>query len=63
MKRIGIISDTHGYWDDKYEYYISLTYEDGNNKYSHIELRNIMEYLDFGNAKQLRQARNKRLKK
>lgn len=49
--------------DDKYEYYISLTYEDGNNKYSHIELRNIMEYLDFGNAKQLRQARNKRLKK
>ena len=40
-----------------------LTYEDGKNKYSHIELRNIMEYLDFGNAKQLRQARNKRLKK
>ena len=49
--------------DDKYEYYIFLTYEDGKNKYSHIELRNIMEYLDFGNAKQLRQARNKRLKK
>ena len=49
--------------DDKYEYYMFLTYEDGNNKYSHIELRNIMEYLDFGNAKQLRQARNKRLKK
>lgn len=49
--------------DDKYEYYISLAYEDGNNKYNHIELRNIMEYLDFGNAKQLRQARNKRLKK
>lgn len=49
--------------DDKYEYYISLTYEDGNNKYNHIELRNIMEYLDFGNAKQLRQARNKRLEK
>ena len=49
--------------DDKYEYYISLAYEDGNNKYSHIELRNIMEYLDFGNAKQLRHASNKRLKK
>ena len=49
--------------DDKYEYYISLTYEDGNNKYSHIELRNIMEYLDFGNAKQLRHASNKRVKK
>ena len=49
--------------DDKYEYYIFLTYEDGKNKYSHIELRNIMEYLDFGNAKQIRQARNKRLKK
>ena len=49
--------------DGKYEYYISLTYEDGKNKYNHIELRNIMEYLDFGNAKQLRQARNKRLKK
>lgn len=49
--------------DDKYEYYISLTYEDGNNKYNHIELRNIMEYLDFGNAKQLRHASNKRVKK
>ena len=49
--------------DDKYEYYMFLTYEDGNNKYNHIELRNIMEYLDFGNAKQLRQARNKRLEK
>ena len=49
--------------DDKYEYYMCLTYEDGKNKYSHIELRNIMEYLDFGNAKQLRQARNKRLEK
>lgn len=22
MKRIGIISDTHGYWDDKYETYL-----------------------------------------
>lgn len=21
MKRIGIISDTHGFWDPKYEYY------------------------------------------
>ena len=49
--------------DGKYEYYISLAYEDGKTKYNHIELRNIMEYLDFGNAKQLRQARNKRLKK
>ena len=49
--------------DDKYEYYMFLTYEDGKNKYSHIELRNIMEYLDFGNAKQLIQDRNKRLKK
>ena len=49
--------------DDKYEYYISLTYEDGNNKYSHIEQRNIMEYLDFGNAKQVRHASNKRVKK
>ena len=49
--------------DGKYEYYISLTYEDGKNKYNHIELRNIMEYLDFGNAKQLRHARNKRVKK
>ena len=49
--------------DDKYEYYISLTYEDGKNKYNHIELRNIMEYLDFGNAKQLRHASNKRVKK
>ena len=49
--------------DDKYEYYIFLTYEDGKNKYSHIELRNIMEYLDFGNVKQLRHASNKRVKK
>lgn len=49
--------------DGKYEYYISLAYEDGNNKYNHIELRNIMEYLDFGNAKQLRHASNKRVKK
>jgi len=49
--------------DDMYEYYMFLTYEDGKNKYSHIELRNIMEYLDFGNAKQLRQVRNKRLEK
>ncbi len=49
--------------DDKYEYYIFLTYEDGKNKYNHIELRNIMEYLDFGNAKQLRHASNKRVKK
>ena len=49
--------------DDQYEYDMYLTYEDGKVKYNHIELRNIMEYLDFGNAKQLRQARNKRLKK
>lgn len=49
--------------DGKYEYYISLTYEDGKNTYNHIELRNIMEYLDFGNAKQLRHTSNKRLKK
>ena len=49
--------------DDKYEYYMFLTYEDGKNKYSHIELRNIMEYLDFGNAKQIRHASNKRVKK
>lgn len=49
--------------DDKYEYYIFLTYEDGKNKYNYIELRNIMEYLDFGNAKQLRHASNKRVKK
>ena len=49
--------------DGKYEYYISLAYEDGKTKYNHIELRNIMEYLDFGNAKQLRHASNKRVKK
>ena len=22
MKRIGIISDTHGYWDERYEQYL-----------------------------------------
>ena len=49
--------------DDKYEYYIFLTYEDGKNKYSHIELRNIMEYLDFKNAKELRRKAEIKTKK
>ena len=31
--------------DGKYEYYISLAYEDGKTKYNHIELRNIMAVL------------------
>ena len=49
--------------DDKYEYYMFLTYEDGKNKYSHIELRNIMEYLDFKNAKELRRKAEIKTKK
>ena len=47
--------------DDQYEYNIYLTYEDGKANYNHIELRNIMEYLDFGNAKRLRDTMHQNL--
>ena len=29
MKRIGIISDTHGYWDERYEQYLGECDESG----------------------------------
>lgn len=47
--------------DDQYEYNIYLTYEDGKANYNHIELRNIMEYLDFGNSKMLRDTMHQNL--
>ena len=47
--------------DDQYEYNIYLTYEDGKANYNHIELRDIMEYLDFGNAKRLRDTMHQNL--
>ncbi len=47
--------------DDQYEYNIYLTYEDGKANYNHIELRDIMEYLDFGNAKMLRDTMHQNL--
>ena len=31
-----------------------LKYKDEKAKYNHMELRNMMEYLDFKNAKELR---------
>ena len=49
--------------DDQYEYDMYLTYEDGKAKYNHIELRNIMEYLDFKNAKELRRKAEIKIKK
>lgn len=49
--------------DDQYEYDMYLTYEDGKAKYNHIELRNIMEYLDFKNAKELRRKAEIKTKK
>ena len=40
--------------DNQYEYNMYLTYEDGQSHYNHIELRDMIEYLDFGNAMILR---------
>lgn len=40
--------------DGEYDYFMLLTYKDGKAKYNHLELRNMMEYLDFKNAKELR---------
>ena len=49
--------------DDKNEYFIILSYVDGKVKYNHLKLRNMMEYLDFKNANQLRSKIEKKLKK
>ena len=49
--------------DDEYSYVMVLTYKDDKAKYKHIELRNMMEYLDFKNANELRSKIEKKLKK
>ena len=49
--------------DDEYEYFIILDYTDKKVKYNHLELRNMMEYLDFKNAKELRSKIEKKIKK
>ena len=33
--------------DDEYDYFMVLSYNDEKAKYNHMELRNMMEYLDF----------------
>ena len=40
--------------DNQYEYFMILDYTDKKVKYNHMELRNMMEYLDFKNANELR---------
>ena len=49
--------------DDEYSYVMVLSYKDGKTKYNHLKLRNMMEYLDFKNANQLRSKIEKKLKK
>lgn len=49
--------------DDEYDYFMVLSYNDEKAKYNHMELRNMMEYLDFKNANQLRSKIEKKLKK
>lgn len=49
--------------DDEHDYFMLLTYKDGNTKYNHLELRNMMEYLDFKNAKELRSKTEIKIKK
>ena len=49
--------------DNEYSYVMVLSYKDDKAKYKHIELRNMMEYLDFKNANQLRSKIEKKLKK
>ena len=40
--------------DDEYDYFMLLNYKDEKARYNHMELRNMMEYLDFKDAKELR---------
>ena len=40
--------------DDKNVYIMSLVYIDGATPYSHIQLRNTVEYSDFANVETLR---------
>ena len=49
--------------DDEYSYVMVLSYKDGKTKYNHLKLRNMMEYLDFKNAKDLRSKIEKKTKK
>ena len=49
--------------DDEYDYFMLLNYKDEKAKYNHMELRNMMEYLDFKNAKELRSKIEKKIKK
>ena len=49
--------------DDEYSYVMVLTYKDDKAKYNHLELRNMMEYLDFKNANDLRSKIEKKTKK
>lgn len=49
--------------DDEYSYVMVLSYKDDKTKYNHLKLRNMMEYLDFKNANQLRSKIEKKLKK
>ena len=49
--------------DDEYSYVMVLSYKDSKAKYNHLALRNMMEYLDFKNANQLRSKIEKKLKK
>ena len=46
--------------DDQYEYFMILDYTDKKVKYNQLELRNMMEYLDFKNANELRNKIEKR---
>ena len=48
--------------DDQYEYFMILDYTDKKAKYNHMELRNMMEYLDFKNANELRNKIEKKKK-
>ena len=49
--------------DDEYDYFMLLSYNDEKAKYNHMELRNMMEYLDFKNAKELRSKTETKKKK
>ena len=49
--------------DDEYSYVMVLSYKDGKTKYNHLKLRNMMEYLDFKNANDLRSKIEKKTKK
>lgn len=53
----------HMIQDDEYSYVMVLSYKDGKTKYNHLKLRNMMEYLDFKNANDLRSKIEKKTKK